>query len=439
MANETTSTLGSWNDPGVWSGDAVPNAATNATVDGIVSINSAATAESVTANGVLELTGGSLNASHGLTDNGFVLGEGVIGPTTAVTGAGELYAIGGTLEVQGSIDATGSSSTRLGVETGGVLELDGTVGNLDATNDPTVTFGGAGVLDLTGEGNGAAGELAKFQGTVEDFVVGDKIEVVGALGDTVHYNLHTDMLTVESSAGAIQAEIPLAGSYAGSSAFSIQNVGGTDAITTNTVISGPSGGNATCFMAGTVIRTPEGETAVETLKRGDLVVTADGLAKPVSWLGRQTISTVFADPMRVWPIRIKAGALAENVPARDLVLSPDHAVLVEGALIHAGALVNGASIVRELRVPRFFVYYHVELDDHSLVLAENTPAETFIDNVDRLAFDNWAEHDELYPNGKIIEELPYPRAKARRQVPVNLRVKLAERAQSIGAAGAAAA
>jgi hypothetical protein len=415
MANETTSTLGSWNDPAVWSGDAVPNAATNATVDGIVSINSAATAESVTANGVLELTGGSLNASHGLTDNGFVLGEGVIGPTTAVTGAGELYAIGG------------------------VLELDGTVGNLDATNDPTVTFGGAGVLDLTGEGNGAAGELAKFQGTVEDFVVGDKIEVVGALGDTVHYNLHTDMLTVESSAGAIQAEIPLAGSYAGSSAFSIQNVGGTDAITTNTVISGPSGGNATCFMAGTVIRTPEGETAVETLKRGDLVVTADGLAKPVSWLGRQTISTVFADPMRVWPIRIKAGALAENVPARDLVLSPDHAVLVEGALIHAGALVNGASIVRELRVPRFFVYYHVELDDHSLVLAENTPAETFIDNVDRLAFDNWAEHDELYPNGKIIEELPYPRAKARRQVPVNLRVKLAERAQSIGAASAAAA
>ena len=118
--------------------------------------------------------------------------------------------------------------------------------------------------------------------------------------------------------------------------------------------------------------------------------------------------------------------------SRDLRLSPDHAVLVDGALIQAGALVNGTSIVRETAVPKVFVYYHVELDDHSLILAENTPAETFIDNVDRLAFDNWAEHEALYPDGKQIEELPYPRAKARRQVPVQMRVRLAERAQAIG-------
>jgi Hint domain len=54
------------------------------------------------------------------------------------------------------------------------------------------------------------------------------------------------------------------------------------------------------------------------------------------------------------------------------------------------ALVNGVSIVRERNVPERLTYYHVELDDHSLLLAENTPAETFVDNVDRLAFDNWA-------------------------------------------------
>ncbi|MCG2645516.1 MULTISPECIES: Hint domain-containing protein [Bradyrhizobium] len=187
-----------------------------------------------------------------------------------------------------------------------------------------------------------------------------------------------------------------------------------------------------CFMAGTMVRIPSGEVAVESLKRGDLVATHDGRMMPVTWLGRQTVSTVFGDPLRVLPVRIKASALGHNIPARDLLISPDHAILVDGALIQAGALVNGSSITRENNVPQVFTYYHVELDDHSLVLAENTPAETFVDNVDRLAFDNWAEHQALYPEGKVIEELPYPRAKAHRQVPVAIRVRLAAVAQELG-------
>jgi hypothetical protein len=89
--------------------------------------------------------------------------------------------------------------------------------------------------------------------------------------------------------------------------------------------------------------------------------------------------------------------------------------------------VNGTSIARETDVPETFIYYHVELDDHSLILAESTPAETFIDNVDRLSFDNWQEHEALYPDGKPIVEMPYPRAKAHRQVPRAVREKLAKR------------
>jgi Hint domain len=94
-------------------------------------------------------------------------------------------------------------------------------------------------------------------------------------------------------------------------------------------------------------------------------------------------------------------------------------------------LMNGTSIVRETDVPETFTYYHVELDDHSLIFAESTPAETFIDNVDRLGFDNWAEHEALYPRGKPIGEMPYPRAKAHRQVPRSIRNRLADRAAVI--------
>jgi hypothetical protein len=194
-----------------------------------------------------------------------------------------------------------------------------------------------------------------------------------------------------------------------------------------------------CFMAGTLIQTPSGDVPVETLKRGDLVLTHQGDEVPVDWLGVQTVSMKFADKTRVLPIRIRTGALAKNVPSRDLLVSPDHALLVEGALIQAGALINGTSIVRETNVPTTFVYYHVEVENHSLVLAENTPAETFVDNVDRLSFDNWAEHEAIYPNGKQVTELPYPRAKAHRQVPSGTREKLAARARAIGAASACAA
>ena len=191
--------------------------------------------------------------------------------------------------------------------------------------------------------------------------------------------------------------------------------------------------DVTCFMPGTLIRTPAGEVAVELLEIGDQVLTVDGRSVPVRWIGRQTVSTIFANKDRVLPIRIRAGALVDNVPSRDLLISPDHAVLVEGALIQAGALVNGSSIVRERNVPGIFTYYHIELDDHSLILAENTPAETFVDNVDRLGFDNWAEHEALYPDGKHVDELPYPRAKSYRQVPLSTRVMLGARARVIGA------
>ncbi|MDO9714589.1 Hint domain-containing protein, partial [Paracraurococcus lichenis] len=143
-------------------------------------------------------------------------------------------------------------------------------------------------------------------------------------------------------------------------------------------------GTVICFYPGTLIRTPAGEQAVETLAIGDLVMTAEGTAMPVRWLGRQTVSTRFGEPDRVLPIRIQAGALGEAMPARDLLVSPDHALMLDGVLVQAGALVNGITIRRETAVPTSFTYYHVELADHALILAEGVPAETFVDNIDRL-------------------------------------------------------
>jgi YVTN family beta-propeller protein/probable HAF family extracellular repeat protein len=186
-----------------------------------------------------------------------------------------------------------------------------------------------------------------------------------------------------------------------------------------------------CFWRGTLINTPDGYMKVEDLKVGQLVETVNGPPKRVVWLGTQTLSKRFSDPLRALPIRVRKDALADNVPSTDLMLSPDHAIFLDGILIQAGALVNGVSIVRETKVPDKFVYYHVELDEHALLVAENTPVESFVDNSDRLAFDNWAQHEALYPDGKPIDELPYPRAKSHRQVPMRTRTMLAARAAGI--------
>lgn len=192
----------------------------------------------------------------------------------------------------------------------------------------------------------------------------------------------------------------------------------------------PGGSVAICFMAGTSVATPDGCIAVEELSVGQLVRTSDGRSAPVRWIGRQTVSCLFADELRL-PVCIRANAIGEGIPFRDLHVSPGHALLVDGVLAQAGALVNDVSIVRGSNVPAIFTYYHVELDDHSLILAENVPAETFVDHVDRAHFDNWDEYQALYPGGKNILEMEYPRAKAYRQVPKAIRERLAARGAAL--------
>ncbi|MGY4509011.1 Hint domain-containing protein [Bradyrhizobium sp. USDA 3650] len=377
-------------------------------------------------NGTILLAGGTLTDTSGLTvgAGAKLTGFGTVGTGTTVNGTGTITASGGVLEFKGAVDTTSSSIFH--VASTGTLKFDGAVGT--AAIKPTVAFDSAtGVLDLSS----MSGESSNFHGVVTGFKSGDQIKltVAGAGTETYTTSFSGGQTTLIIKQGSTTVgTVVLQGDYRNAH-FSIGESGTLDTITTD----------AACFMAGTMIQTPNGEVAVEELKRGDLVLTSDGQVRPVSWLGVQTVSTRFADKMRVWPIRVLAGALEQNVPSRDLLLSPDHALLVEGALVQAGALVNGTSILRETNVPEVFVYYHVELDDHSLILAENTPAETFVDNVDRLNFDNWAEHQELYPEGKPMTELSYPRAKAQRQVPVRTRITLAARAQAIGADATAVA
>jgi hypothetical protein len=191
----------------------------------------------------------------------------------------------------------------------------------------------------------------------------------------------------------------------------------------------------TCFLSGTLIATPDGQRAVETLRPGDAVLGADGTTHTIRWMGRQTVIAVFADPLHSYPIRMSAGALGGGLPRRDLFLSPGHALFIDDLLVHAGALVNGTSITRVTQPEASFTYWHIETEGHVLVRAEGTPAETFVDNVTRRRFDNYAEYEALFGEERFgMEEMDEPRVKSARQLPEHIRARLDEVAATLGLA-----
>jgi Hint domain len=262
---------------------------------------------------------------------------------------------------------------------------------------------------------------------------GDEISISGAGGLNGNYDYVGSVPVSGGGSGFVVYNVVDQNFYM----LTDNQVGGGDTVGSLTS-TGPGSQAPVCFMSGTRILTSTGEVNVEDLKSGDLVLTTEGRAVPVRWMGRQTVLRAFADERNL-PVRLKASALDDNVPSRDLLVSQQHALFVDGILVQAGALINGITIVREHDVPGKFVFHHIELDDHSLVLAEHTPTETFVDNVDRANFDNWHEYEALYPEGKAVPEMPYPRAKAHRQVPRAIRQKLAERVVAYGPSVASAA
>ena len=161
-----------------------------------------------------------------------------------------------------------------------------------------------------------------------------------------------------------------------------------------------------CFTPGTLIATPEGERAVEDLKVGDRVITRDNGIQPIRWVGRRELSVAeLAAASHLNPVRIKAGALGHGLPERDMLVSPNHRVLVSNdrtalyfeereVLVAAKHLVGmeGIDIVDEPSV----TYIHFMFDQHEVVLSDGAWTESFQPGDMSLAGVGTAQRDEIY-------------------------------------------
>jgi hypothetical protein len=277
------------------------------------------------------------------------------------------------------------------------LQLDSNTGNFN-----TFTF------------LGSAGNLA-VGGTFNDAVVGLNVSTSGTT-PTNFVDILSESVTVltggtgpgttgtvELSNGDILNLSGITGVTAPWHALTIDDgAGGTDVFL-----------SLVCYAAGTRILTATGERSVESLLRGDIVLTlSDGelKAQPVKWLGGRRIDlTAHPRPETVAPVRVQRGAIADNMPHTDLLVSPDHAILVDGKLICAHQLINGTTIRRE-KGWTSVDYFHVELDGHAILVAEGLPAESYLDTGNRGFFANSGAPTVLHPD--LTDESDYPTREA---------------------------
>lgn len=154
----------------------------------------------------------------------------------------------------------------------------------------------------------------------------------------------------------------------------------------------PSTGTVTyaCYLKGTHIATPSGETKVEDLRAGDKVLTASGGIAAVKWMGYRTLRKTHIPPkdaIRAYPITFVKEAIGPNLPHRDLTLSPGHHLYFDGKLVPAMLLVNGKTITQDFAREEF-QYFHLELESFDILLAEGVPTESYVDTGNRWMFQN---------------------------------------------------
>lgn len=141
---------------------------------------------------------------------------------------------------------------------------------------------------------------------------------------------------------------------------------------------GAAGIGVTCFVGGTMIMTSRGETPVEALRAGDVMLTMLEMPwrRPLLGIGCSRVDlSLESGPNARAPVLIRAGALMKGSPIRDLRVSPGEGILLDGRLVPARLLVNGSTILQEHAADRI-AYYYLWLEAHALLIADGTLAES---------------------------------------------------------------
>jgi hypothetical protein len=280
--------------------------------------------------------------------------------------------------INAGIFGTISSATASG---GGTIDLGQTATvAIGASVAANIVFnfndGANNVLEIDGD---SKADPTAFAGSITNFAQGDTIflpnvpsQVAGVQTTASYDAVSGDLSIVVGDPTTIDLHMP---------GFSLTS--GPVALT-------PDGNGieiVVCFLGGTRIATPIGETPVEALSVGNLVRTASGRDRAITWIGTGHVLATPGRRTANTPVIVRKGALADAVPSRDMRLTKGHSLFLDGVLIPVEYLVNHRSIIWDDRA-REVTIYHVELETHDVLIADGAPAESYRDDGNRWQFRN---------------------------------------------------
>ncbi|WP_170314047.1 Hint domain-containing protein, partial [Commensalibacter intestini] len=362
-------------------------------------------------------------ASHTVISGGnqYVSFGGVATDTVMMSGSQVIYSGGvasnmtfsaGTISVCSGGKTVGnlilSSGGYLSIANGGTLEGDVT---LSKGGSMTIGMSNGGSVDLIGDQNSGL-VISGYTSGVDTSVT----TVISGFSGLMAMDGLSDKVTVDG----LQANNVSSVAYPDADHITLQLLDGTS-LTLNMIgikytgvtLGSDASGDLTmivCFLSGTLIKMAKGVCAVEDLQVGDMVLTYDPqskakVKKKITWVGKQTahVNAKLPDDQAGYPVRILKDAFKKNVPNKDLLITSEHCLFIDGHFVPARMLVNGRSIFYDYSITSYD-YYHVETEDHSVIWADGMLTESYLNTGNRHSFNKDQKVVQLDPHVKIWAE-----------------------------------
>ncbi|OAG75179.1 outer membrane protein/adhesin family protein [Acetobacter malorum] len=369
----------------------------------------------VSASQVLTKNGGTLSIVSilGIGGGAYVIPPGMTGTVTTLISAlsGATIYVGGTATITTAVSALSGMTVNVdgGKATMGNNLIAGALSGstINLTNGGTFSNGSGLVALLNGStinfGKGGGNFIANAGGTLldlsattingfdaaKDFISFENLSATPATYSIANSLGSQQSITVYDANGQTIADVNVSGQHFTAGKYSATGAGPLTVSSDGTSLSIEAVGSV-CFLPGTLLSTPTGEVAVEDVQVGDTLLTFENgkpVAQPVVWVGSRRAEVRAGLPLDEagWPVRVRQNALADGVPGKDLLITPEHCLYLDGQFVPVRMLVNGETIAYDQTI-RAYTYYHVETAQHAVIMADGALTESYLDTGNRRAF-----------------------------------------------------